>query len=311
MTVHAIRVAGAIATAFTMIVAFPHFAHAQRLDRLNAAMEDDTEPAGTAQVPAGVRVMRNVPYGDAQAQRMDIYLPAAAANAPVILMAHGGGWRHGDKAMRSVVENKVARWVPKGIVFISINYRMLPETAPLQQAEDVARALAFAQRQASAWGGDPARLMLMGHSAGAHLAGLLSASPDMAYQLGAKPWLGSILLDTAALNVEHIMQSRHARLYDRAFGNDPAYWKTASPYHRLSTAAIPALAVCSTRRDIACFEAHRYAEKAKALGVHVQVSEQDLSHRDINLQLGMGGNYTDAVESFMGSLDKRLLQLLK
>ena len=74
----------------------------------------------------------------------------------------------------------MTRWVPKGFIFISTNYRMLPKTAPMEQIRDVASALAFAQGKASSWGGDPAGFIIMGHSAGAHLAALLAASPAMA-----------------------------------------------------------------------------------------------------------------------------------
>ena len=68
----------------------------------------------------------------------------------------------GDKAMSRVVDNKVARWLPKGVAFVSINYRMLPQTDPVAQADDVARALAKAQALAPSWGTDPARFVLIG-----------------------------------------------------------------------------------------------------------------------------------------------------
>lgn len=261
------------------------------------------EPAGSVPLPAGVRLLRDVPYGQDAMQRMDIYLPQHTANAPVIFMVHGGGWRRGDKGMKAVVENKVARWVPKGFVFISTNYRMLPGAAPAEQAKDIARAVATAQGKAASWGGDPARFILMGHSAGAHLVALLAASPEQAFKLGAKPWLGTISLDSAALDVVEIMNTKHLRLYDQAFGSDPAYWEAVSPYHALSKHATPLLAVCSTRRSDACPQASRYAARASSLDVRTSVLEQDLSHKDINQQLGSEGAYTDAVESFMSSLD--------
>ena len=67
-------------------------------------------------------------------------------------MVHGGAWRMGDKAASNVVENKVARWVPRGVLFISANYRLLPEADALAQANDVARALARAQEVAARLG---------------------------------------------------------------------------------------------------------------------------------------------------------------
>lgn len=270
----------------------------------------DGEPSGSASLPSGVRVVRDVPYGKDDLQRMDVYLPPQAENAPVIFMVHGGGWRRGDKGAESVVENKMTRWVPKGFIFISTNYRMLPKTAPVEQAQDIASALAFAQGKAASWGGDPAKFIIMGHSAGAHLVALLVASPAMALKAGVHPWLGTLSLDSAALDVVQTMEAKHYRLYDKAFGSDPAYWKAASPYHALTETATPFLAVCSTRRSDSCPQATRFAAKATSLKVRASVLEQDLSHKDINQNLGMEGRYTDAVETFMGTLDESVRRAL-
>lgn len=271
---------------------------------------EDAEPAGRVALPAGVRLVRDVPYGKDGQQRMDIYLPRQAAGAPVIFMVHGGAWRLGDKGARAVVENKVARWVSKGFIFISANYRLLPKTAPVEQAQDIASALATAQGKAASWGGDPAKFILMGHSAGAHLVALLDASPTMALKLGARPWLGTVLLDSAALDVVKIMEAKHARFYDRAFGSEPAYWRAASPFHVLSETATPFLAVCSTLRADSCPQARRFVIKATSLNLRASVLEQDRSHKDINQQLGIEGDYTDAVESFMGTLDESVMRAL-
>lgn len=258
-----------------------------------------------------VIILRNVHYGDDNRQTMDVYLPRTPKTGmPVIFMVHGGAWRFGDKTARSVVVNKVARWVPRGFIFISVNYRMLPVAAPLQQAEDLAHALATAQAKAASKGGDPDKFILMGHSAGAHLVALLDADPALAYKAGAKPWLGTVALDSAALNVVKIMEAPHYRLYDRAFGADPAYWRTVSPFYALTATARPILLVCSTRRDDSCPQAHGFAAKANALGVHAEVAGEDLSHREINATLGEAGAYTDAVERFMGSLDPVVKQAL-
>lgn len=275
----------------------------------NDLEEDISGNASPASLPPGVRVLRNAPYGQAREQRMDIYLPGKATG-PVIFMVHGGAWRLGDKGAQAVVENKVAHWVPRGFVFISANYRLLPGAAPLEQAGDVARALATAQDKAASWGADSAKFILMGHSSGAHLVALLAASPAAAAKLGAKPWLGAVLLDSAALDVVALMEAKHARLYDQAFGRIPAYWRLASPYHSLSRGAAPFLAVCSTRRSDSCAQTRRFAEKARSMNVHARVLERDLSHRDINQQLGVNGDYTDAVDSFMQALDGSVMRAL-
>jgi arylformamidase len=263
----------------------------------------DDAPSSSSDLPSGTRVIRDLPYGPDQRQRMDIYLPRQPRNAPVLLMVHGGGWAIGDKQHGKVVRNKVMHWLPQGVMVVSVNYRMLPDASPTEQAMDVARALAEAQKRAPSWGGDSQRFVLMGHSAGAHLVALLSASPGLASARGASPWLGSVLLDSAALDVAKIMQTpRHYRLYDKAFGQDPVYWAKASPLRQLVAGALPMLAVCSSRRQGSCDQARSFADSAAELGVNVSVLPQDLNHGDINEQLGVPGAYTDAVDRFISTL---------
>lgn len=273
---------------------------------------EDDEGAAMAALPAGVRVVRDVSYGSDPQQRFDVYSNGLAKGAPVIFMVHGGGWRLGSKSAKSVVEHKVARWVPKGFVFVSVGYRLLPQADPVEQARDVARALAAAQEQAANWGGDRSRFILMGHSAGAHLVALLTTTPALAagVEHPPQPWLGTVALDSAVFNVVEIMEHRHLRLYDNAFGSDHEYWKSASPFFSVTKASRPILAVCSSRREDSCRQAHQFATKAAALGVTTTVLEKDFSHRDINQRLGEEPRYTGEVEAFLGRLDKGAAQLL-
>ncbi len=280
------------------------------------SLQESAEPAGAAELPPGIRIVRDVAYGSDPKQRFDVYAPAVApasnaSRAPVIFMVHGGGWAFGDKGARNVIENKVRRWVPRGFILISVNNRLVPAADPLAQVGDLALALKVAQDQAASWGGDRARFILMGHSAGAHLIALLSVSPRLRTQAGDAPWLGSILLDSAALDVPQLMQLPHFGLYDRAFGSDPAQWRAASPYDQLAAATPPLLAVCSSQRRMSCPQARRFVAKAAALGSRDTVLEQDLNHAQINQRLGSEGAYTDAVEVFMASLDSRAAALLK
>ncbi len=257
---------------------------------------------------ASAKTLKDLSYGPDKRQRVDVYLPDNPVNAPVIFMVHGGAWRYGDKNGEGIVRRKIARWLPQGWIFVSANYRMVPEADPLVQAEDVARALAYAQSQAQSWGGNPARFVVMGHSAGGHLVSLLAVKPSMAYQLGAKPWVGTISLDSAAFDVAQIMRSpSHPRLFDRAFGTDETLWMKTSPSEQLSTESTPILAVCSTKRaDRPCLQARDFADKAASMQIRVEVLEQDLSHSKVNNRLGLPGPYTDAVEAFITSLDGSL-----
>jgi arylformamidase len=264
------------------------------------------EPAAAlpADLATQVRVLRDQAYGPHALQRMDVYLPLKSQAAPVVFMVHGGAWRAGDKATAGVVHHKVARWVTQGAVLVSVNYRLLPEAGPLQQLGDVALALAHAQRQAQAWGADARRFVVMGHSAGAHLVALLAASPERLQALGAQPVRATVVLDSAALDVPRIMQQRHLRLYDAAFGRNPAQWEAVSPLHQLHQlrqSGAPLLVVCSSRRNQSCEQARSFVLRAQALGMRAEVLTQALSHHDINAQLGRDADYTEAVEAFLRS----------
>lgn len=259
-------------------------------------------------LPVGVHLLRDISYGNDVRQHMDIYLPEQAVAAPVILMVHGGGWRRGDKALQAEVQNKMMRWVPKGFIFISVNYRLLPKAQPLAQCEDIRLALTAAQAQATSWGGDPDKFILMGHSSGAHLISLLNAAPDKAWQLGARPWLGAVSLDSCEFDIVKLMDTRHNFLHDDAFGDDPAEWRAASPFYALNESAPPFLLVCSTQNSNAYAQAIRFTSRADSKHVRTRILQQDLSHSEINQLLGLEGAYTEAVEEFMGSLDESVKQ---
>jgi len=290
---------------FGLLAALMERRMARRLGGLDDGTAADVLPgARTLQLPSNVTIERDLTYGEDPAQRLDLYRPATGVvGAPIVLFVHGGGWWRGDKAMPRMVQNKVPHWIGKGFVFVSTNYRMLPAADVLQQAEDVGRALAFVQRHAERWGGDPARVVLLGHSAGAHLAALITADATIATRHGAQTWQATVALDSAALDMDAIMNRPHYRFYDPVFGSDPAFWREASPLHRLNgKPAAPMLLVCSSQRDDSCQPAHAFAAKAMAAGGRVEILPLALTHAQLNEQLGMPGDYTDAVDRFLSSI---------
>lgn len=264
---------------------------------------------GLADASAEVRLYSDLAYGSHPRQVLDVYA-AASKSAPVIVMVHGGAWQHGDKRQSAVVQSKVQRWRPRGFLLVALNYRLLPEADPGQQAEDVAAAVAFVRRNAGQWGGDPRRLILMGHSAGAHLIALLAAAPAQ-FGFGPDAWLGSVVLDSAALDVAAIMDRRHPRFYDKAFGPSRGFWHQVSPLQQLEPNAAPIMLVCSSvRRDRPCERAGQFADAARARGRRAEVLAQPLSHAQINRLLGEESAYTRAVEAFMASLDPEVARRL-
>jgi acetyl esterase/lipase len=263
--------------------------------RLQDKRVEEGRPLDLQAMAPGARKLE-VPYGASARQAIDVYIPPGARDAPVIVMVHGGAWKAGDKANTGSIENKLKHWLPGAYVFVSVNYRLLPEAMAQGQAQDVAAALRLVQARAGEWGGDPGRIVLMGHSAGAHLVALLSSKPDLV----GRPWAGTVVLDSAAMKVSAVMEGRHPRFYDEAFGADPAGWARVSPMDQWTRSAVPMLLVCSSQRpDKPCDDAKAFADLTARAGVTTPVLPQALSHADINRTLGLPGGYTEAVEAFV------------
>jgi acetyl esterase/lipase len=120
----------------------------------------------------GVTVLRDVAYGPAARQRMDVYRPEGlAAGAPVVVFVHGGAWRTGSRQEYRFMGVALARM---GFVGVVAGYGLYPEVGFPGFVADVAAAVAAARGHAAEWGGDPARVVLMGHSAGAHIAAMVA-----------------------------------------------------------------------------------------------------------------------------------------
>ena len=114
----------------------------------------------------------NIPYADPAHERqvLDVYAPLDAKNLPVVFWIHGGGWQTGDKTS---VQIKPRVFAQHGFVFVSTNYRLLPHVEMGVLIRDVAKSLGWVHKNIARHGGDPRRIFVMGHSAGAQLAALL------------------------------------------------------------------------------------------------------------------------------------------
>jgi arylformamidase len=115
------------------------------------------------------KAQRDLAYAETknEKQTLDVYAPSEGTGHPVVVWIHGGGWQAGDKAE---VKTKPRAFADKGFVFVSVNYRLLPDATIKQMAGDVAKAIRWTHDHAKDFGGDPDTLFVMGHSAGAQLA---------------------------------------------------------------------------------------------------------------------------------------------
>lgn len=125
----------------------------------------------SAQARAQLKCTLDVPYGDGPGETLDIF-PAAQPNASVVIFIHGGYWRSLDKADHSFVAPAFTR---QGACVVVPNYALCPAVGMSEIALQMARAVAWTVRHIAEFGGDPARITVVGHSAGGHLAAMLLA----------------------------------------------------------------------------------------------------------------------------------------
>lgn len=178
---------------------------------------------------ASAKVSSTVVYGEDARQQVDIYTPDdAVGDAPLVVFVHGGGWQIGN---RSLVQAKPQHFKDAGYVFASAGYRLLPDAPVEKQAADLGAALKALRAQAETGGFDPDTIVLMGHSAGAHLAALVASDPQYAGDaFGAIR--GVVLLDGAGYDVVTAAATPTMELptlYKDVFGTDPARQKALSP----------------------------------------------------------------------------------
>jgi acetyl esterase/lipase len=124
---------------------------------------------------------RGLAYGEGPRQKVDVYRPRHAAKAPVLVFFYGGSWQRGSRDLYRFVGASLAA---QGIVTVVPDYSIFPPARFPIFVEDAARAVCLARDEAAQWGGDPARLVLMGHSAGAYIAAMLSFDPQWLRQVG-------------------------------------------------------------------------------------------------------------------------------
>ena len=128
------------------------------------------------ELPDDVHARLAVPFGEQPAQRLDVYTPRAARNAPVLVFWHGGGWTNG---YREYVRFMAPHVVRRGIALVAPSYRLVHEARLPAALDDCNAALALLAGEAAAWGLSSEGVYLAGHSAGGHLAAMTALrSPD-------------------------------------------------------------------------------------------------------------------------------------
>jgi len=252
---------------------------------------------------ASARPDSTVVYGPHPRQQVDVFTPAdAVGDAGLVVFVHGGGWSMGS---HKLVQAKPAHFKERGFVFASAGYRVLPDAPVETQAADLGAALRALRGQAESGGFDPGRIVLIGHSAGAHLAALVASDPQYAGE-AFDAIRGVVLLDGAGYDVAAAVARPSMELptlYRDVFGEDPARHRALSPITHAGGRDAPhwlALHVAGREASTAQSEALVAAlRKAGRDAASVAIAGTD--HGRMNRELGTpaGAAQTEAVDAFL------------
>ena len=136
-----------------------------------------------APMPFRIQLTQSIAYAERSRHRLDVCRPRGAAAAPVIIFFYGGAWQGGYKELYRYVAKALAR---RGYVAVVPDYRIYPEVCYPDFLDDGAQVVRWVKDNIARFGGDPDKLFLKGHSAGAHIAAMLSIDAR---------WLGKVGLD--------------------------------------------------------------------------------------------------------------------
>ncbi len=225
-------------------------------------------------------------------QALDIYTPAKTGSRPVLIYIHGGAWKIGDK--RSGAKH-AHFYTNQGIVFVSVNYRMLPKFKHPTFVEDIAASIKWVTDNIHNYGGDRNKIVLTGHSAGAHLAALVTSTPKylQAHNLDLNTIKAVAPVDTASF--DFTLQSDHQpklikRIINKAFGRTHIKRAKASPRQYVlkeKREDYPdfLLFVTSELKD-AIEQTYAFHDALKSTGANVQkFILQGASHSEMNDQI--------------------------
>jgi arylformamidase len=233
-------------------------------------------------------------YGSDALQKLDFYAAKVSGPVPLVIFVHGGGWKRGDKR-NATGEDKIKHYTSLGYHFASVNYRLVPGATVEQQGADVAAAIAHLLSNASKLGIDKNRVVLMGHSAGAHLSALVGTDPQYLRSAGldVNALSGIVPIDGAAYDVAQQMVDGNRIMQDtyaEAFGNDPARQKALSPTLQASGPNAPSFLILHVDRADGKRQSEALAAALHGAGTKVQLNAFEgkgmQGHADINRKLG-------------------------
>jgi acetyl esterase/lipase len=266
-------------------------------------------------------VKRDIPYADPAHERqvLDVYSPRNTKSLPVVFWIHGGGWQTGDK---SSVQVKPQAFTDKEFVFVSTNYRLLPSVDMATIVRDIAKSIRWVHDHIAEHGGDPARLLIMGHSAGAQLAALVCTDDRYLKVEGLSLAIikGCVPVDGDTYDVPAIIETAETRRrvhglpqatfgHREKFGNDPAKHRDFSAITHVGKGKgiPPFLILHVAEHPDTSAQAQRLGNMLKGAGVPATVfAGKETTHNKINADLGQPDDpATKALFEFLGNALKK------
>lgn len=234
---------------------------------------------------------KNISYGR---NRLDIYTPNNASNAPVLVFVHGGAWKAGSKER---VGSKARHYTDRGFVFVSVGYTLYPSANAEQQAVEVAQAINWVKANIGRHGGDGGRVAVMGHSAGCHLSSLAVLSG------AATPRL-LVCNDTGAYDLDYLAKLNGGsipNLYSALDRRDK--WKRWSPISYVGNRAQPpAMVIWSGGRNRDKIS-ENFIRAMRAAGNSVTAYDGSAySHMSVNSAIGKSNALTAAIDRFLAQM---------
>jgi acetyl esterase/lipase len=211
-------------------------------------------------LPRRIALTRSIAYANGPRHTLDVCRPRAATAAPVIVFFYGGGWRSGNKRTYRYVAKALAR---RGYVAVLPDYRIYPQARYPDFLDDGAQAVRWVKDHVRKFGGDPAKIFLMGHSAGAHIAAMLAVDPTWLQRVGLAPGrdLAGMIGMSGPYDFLPLRDDTLKIIFDGA--NRPE----TQPISHVAPGAPPALLLTGGKDDVVgAGNSTRFAERLRAAG---------------------------------------------
>lgn len=247
---------------------------------------------------------------DANLNQLDVYVPVQGEDLPIMIFIHGGGWRRGDKSTGA--HAKPDDFTSKGFILVCPNYRLSPAVQHPVHANDVAEAVRYVYDHAPKWKGDPSRIYLSGHSAGAHLAALVAIDGTYLEKVGlsTRAIRGVVAIDGGGYDIPalHDRPRGLSEVHRMAFSDSIDKQKQASPITHVAPGKYtPPFLFLQASGLVMREHAKRLSDKLRGASVHtVYAAFDEKTHRTINTELGTPNDKpTEAMWVFLNELEKK------